>query len=97
MRKPELESALEQRCVAKIEARGGLALKLRPPTGRGFPDRLIMVPGSRTWGAEFKRQKIGKVSTQQIEWRRRLTAAGVPVFFIDADAHFDQRMREMET
>ena len=96
-KKIELEAKLEDRCVAKIEARGGLALKLRPPTGRGFPDRLIMVPGSRTWGAEFKRQKVGKVSTQQTEWRRRLTAAGVPVFFIDADAHFDQRMQEMGT
>lgn len=42
--KIELERALEQRCVDKIEARGGLALKLRPPTGKGFPDRTVLMP-----------------------------------------------------
>lgn len=44
MTKRELEAALEARCVARIEALGGLALKLRPPTGRGFPDRTVLVP-----------------------------------------------------
>lgn len=46
MTKIELERALEDRCTAKIEARGGLCLKLRPPTGRGFPDRVVFLPRS---------------------------------------------------
>ena len=44
MTRLELEKALEQRCVDKVEARGGLALKLRPPTGKGFPDRVVLMP-----------------------------------------------------
>jgi hypothetical protein len=48
--KPELEAALETRCVAKIEARGGLALKLSMPGVRGFPDRTILTGGFPTNG-----------------------------------------------
>lgn len=44
MTKLELEAALEDRCVAKVEARGGLALKLAPTGTRGFPDRTIFMP-----------------------------------------------------
>ena len=36
--KRELERTLEDRCVARIEALGGLALKLSIPGVRGFPD-----------------------------------------------------------
>lgn len=43
MSRPELESALEARCVAKIEAQGGLALKLAIPGVRGFPDRTVLM------------------------------------------------------
>ncbi len=87
MTKIELERALEDRCVAKIEARGGLCLKLRPPTGRGFPDRVVFLAG-RCWFAEFKRPKLGVIATQQNTWRRLLTLAGFGVYFCDDDAGF---------
>lgn len=86
--KPELESALETRCVAKIEARGGLALKLRPPTGRGFPDRTCLVAG-KIFFLETKRAKVGVIAAQQNTWRRMLTLAGFGVYMIDDDAQFD--------
>jgi hypothetical protein len=93
--KTELERAIEERCVAKIEARGGLALKLRPPTGRGFPDRLIFLNG-RCWAVEFKRPKLGVVAKQQTTWRRMLTLAGFGVYFCDSDELFDAAlMREL--
>lgn len=95
MTKRELEAALEQRCVAKIEAAGGMALKLRPPTGRGFPDRFIILRG-RVWAVEFKRPKTGVIAAQQTTWRRLLTLAGLGVYFIDNDAGFDEALaREM--
>jgi hypothetical protein len=43
MTKRELESALELRCVAKVEAIGGKALKLRLEGVRGFPDRTVLL------------------------------------------------------
>jgi hypothetical protein len=86
--KIELESALENRCVAKIEARGGLALKLRPPTGRGFPDRTCLIAG-KIFFLETKRAKVGVIAAQQVTWRRLLTLAGFGVYFCDTDANFD--------
>ena len=86
--KIELERALEDRCTAKIEARGGLCLKLRPPTGRGFPDRVVLLAG-RCWFAEFKRPKLGVVAKQQTAWRVMLTLAGFGVYTVDDDAQFD--------
>jgi len=93
MPKPELESRLEERCVAKIEARGGLALKLRPPTGRGFPDRLVILRG-HVWAVEFKRPKLGVVAAQQNTWRRLLTLAGLGVYLCDTDADFDAALEK---
>ena len=86
--KIELERALEDRCTAKIEARGGLCLKLRPPTGRGFPDRVVLLAG-RCWFDEFKRPKLGVVAKQQTAWRVMLTLAGFGVYTVDDDAQFD--------
>lgn len=91
MTKIELERALEDRCVSKIEARGGLCLKLRPPTGRGFPDRFVILRG-RVWAVEFKRPKVGIVAAQQTTWRRLLTLAGLGVYLCDTDALFDQAL-----
>lgn len=95
MRKPELEQSLEDRCVARIDALGGLALKLRPPTGRGFLDRTVLLHG-RVFFCEFKREKLGVVAAQQVTWRRILTLAGFGVYFIETDAAFDAALeREM--
>lgn len=94
MTKPELESALEDRCVAKVEALGGMALKLRPPTGRGFKDRTVMLPGGRIFWFECKRVKIGVVSVQQLKWKRQLEALGFKVYLVDTDAQFDAILEE---
>lgn len=40
----EKETALEARCVQKVEAVGGMALKLVIPGVRGFPDRTCLMP-----------------------------------------------------
>lgn len=92
MSKIELEAHLEARCVAAVEARGGLALKLQIPGVRGFPDRTILVPGQQVWFAELKRLKTGRVSAQQEEWARRLRALGYAVYFIDTWEQFMQAL-----
>lgn len=88
-RKIELERALEDRCVARIEALGGLALKLSIPGARGFPDRTILMPGRRVWFAEFKRLRTGTISAQQHRWRVLLHQLGFGVYFVDTDEAFD--------
>lgn len=93
-KKIELEAKLEDRCVAKIEARGGLALKLSIPGVRGFPDRTILLPGARVWYAEFKRLKTGRVSAQQHRWRVLLHQMGFGFYTIDNDADFDAALEK---
>lgn len=93
-KKPELESALENRCVAKVEALGGMALKLQIPGVRGFMDRTIFMPGRRIWLAEFKRLRTGTVSAQQHRWRILLHQMGFPVYLIDTDAQFEAALKE---
>jgi len=87
--KPELERALEERCVAKVEALGGVALKLMIPGARGFPDRTVLLPGGRIAFCEFKRLKTGRVSAQQTRWATVLRRLGFEVHVIDTDAQFD--------
>lgn len=94
--KPELEAALEQRCVDKVEAAGGLALKLQIPGVRGFLDRTILMPKRVIFWVEFKRKRTGVVSAQQAVWRRLLTLLGFGVYMIDDDADFDRAL-ERET
>lgn len=94
MTRKELESALEDRCVQRIEALGGLALKLAIPGVRGFPDRTVLMPGAKVAFYEFKRLKTGRISAQQDEWARRLTSRGFGVYFPDTDADFEAALQK---
>lgn len=91
MTRLELEKELEARCCAKIEARGGLALKLAIPGVRGFPDRTCLLDG-KTFFLEVKRLRTGVISKQQHRWRALLFHAGFNTYFIDTDAGFDQAL-----
>lgn len=93
-RKPELESALEDRCAAKVEALGGVALKLVILGQRGFPDRTLLMPGGHVWFAEFKRAKTGAVSKPQHRIRVLLNLLGFKVITIDNDADFDAALSD---
>jgi hypothetical protein len=88
----ELEATLELRCVKKIEALGGQALKLRPPAGRGFPDRTCLLQGS-VFFIEFKRAKSGVIARQQHQWRMMLHLLGFGVYFVNSDATFTEALR----
>ncbi len=93
MTRRELESALEQRCVQRIEDLGGQALKLRPPAGRGFPDRTVMLRG-RVFYAEYKRPKTGVVAAQQERWHKILAGLGFGVYFVETDAEFEAALQK---
>lgn len=94
MTRRELEHALEDRCVARVEGLGGQAPKLLIPGVRGFPDRTVMLPGARVFFAEFKRIKSGRISAQQGGWAATLTRLGFGHYFIDTDEQFDVALRK---
>lgn len=93
-RKHEIEADLEARCVARIDALGGMALKLSIPGARGFPDRTILMPGANVWYAEFKRLRTGAISAQQHRWRVLLTQLGFGVYFVDSDVTFEAALEK---
>lgn len=96
MTRRELEQALETRCVERIEALGGMALKLVIPGVRGFPDRSCMLPGARIFFIEFKRLRTGRVSAQQHTFRVLLHQMGFGYYTIDTDEQFYEALeREM--
>lgn len=74
-----LERAIEDVLVDAVEALGGKALKLRPPTGRGFPDRTCLHRG-RTAFVEVKRPVGGRFAKHQAEWFKELVTTGFACF-----------------
>jgi len=87
--KRELEIALENRCVERVEAAGGLALKLQIVGVRGFPDRSIFFPSRAPFFVEFKRDTIGRVSKQQEAWLRRMKKIGLNIYVVNSDDAFE--------
>lgn len=94
MTRKELESALELRCVQRIEALGGLALKLVIPGVRGFPDRSCLLPGAQVFFLETKRLGSGRVSAQQMQWKVTLERLGFGCYLIATDAEFELALRK---
>lgn len=80
--------------MAKVEARGGVALKLVLLGLMGFPDRTIMLPGGKVFWCEFKRAAVGRVSRQQSFWTMTLTGLGFRVYVVDTDLDFDKALKE---
>ena len=88
----ERENAFELRCVARLEAKGGAALKLVLLGLRGWPDRTCLLRG-RVAFCEFKRTDgSGVYARQQAHWRRVLTGLGFAVFVVESDAEFSAVM-----
>ena len=85
----ERENKLEERSVAKVEAAGGVALKLVILGQKGFPDRAIFLPSGRFFLCELKRRKVGVISAQQSKWAGVLRGLGFAVYVISSDEEFD--------
>lgn len=92
MPRRERENTFETRCVARLEAEGGAALKLVLVGLRGFPDRTCLLRG-RVAFCEMKRTDgSGVYARQQAHWRRVLEGLGFKVFVVETDAEFSAVM-----
>ncbi len=84
----ERENTFELRCVARLEAEGGAALKLVLSGLRGWPDRTCLLRG-RVCFVEMKRTDgSGVYARQQAHWRRVLEGLGFKVFVVETDTEF---------
>lgn len=71
-----LEKAVEQYLVNEVKKIGGKAPKWVSPGNTGVPDRIVLLPGGRTYYIECKRPKGGITSARQKLWRTYLTDLG---------------------
>lgn len=73
------ESVVELELVRRVQELGGLCVKMQALGRRGFPDRLVALPGGSVALAELKRPRGGVLSIHQKQYRDKLTALGVVV------------------
>lgn len=70
------EKSVEQYLRAEVEARGGDCIKIDPANNKGFPDRLVLLPGGVAALVEAKKPSGGRVSEHQEAWAQRLLSMG---------------------
>lgn len=73
-----LERDIEKKFVAKVKRMGGEAVKFTSPASRGWPDRLVVLPGGRVTFVELKTDK-GVLTEIQKSRIARLLDLGVEV------------------
>lgn len=77
-----LEHQVEAYLVERITALGGVCEKVTSPGGRGYFDRVAVLPGGRVLFIEVKRPKGGAVSFHQRLRHQRYAMLGATVVVI---------------
>lgn len=77
------EKRLERIVTKRISSIRGISLKFTSQFETGYPDRIILTPGGKTYWAEIK--TTGKHPTpKQLERHEQLRRMGYQVFVIDS-------------
>lgn len=72
------EATVENHLVKRVKELRGLCLKVL--FIRGFPDRIVLLPGARILFFELKRPVGGQFEPLQLRWHGKLRALGFVVF-----------------
>lgn len=81
------EARLEARLRDAVRKLGGIAVKLAP-TARGIPDRLVILPGGRSYLVELK-TATGRLSPIQRAWHVRVAQLGHRVLVLSGAEAID--------
>lgn len=84
-----MEKKIEKYLIKSVEALGGLCVKFPPLFFRGFPDRIVLLPGGRVVFVETKTPG-GKPSLIQRKVHGRLRALGFRVEVLDTYEQIDE-------
>ena len=79
---PREKEDIEDPFVKHAKKKGCLAIKLVFLSGRGWPDRTVLLPGGRIFFIEFKR-KGKKPSPKQEQWKNILEKLGFTYYVCD--------------
>lgn len=93
MEKKILERELEAWFTRQCKKLGLMTLKIQQRMGRGYPDRLLMLPGDRVAWAELK-TLTGKLSPRQTLVHAQLRDAGHSVVVLRTKAEITEFLEE---
>ena len=89
------EKLLEKKLRESVKKLGGIALKFTSPFYTGMPDRIILMPNSKTYFAEMK--TTGKKATPlQLERIKMLTGLGFDAKVIDSQESLNQFLKDIK-
>lgn len=76
------EKLVEAELIARVQAAGGLCIKVQAVGRRGFFDRIVVLPGGRVYFVELKRPRGGKLSEHQIWYMSEFDALDVAIALV---------------
>ena len=85
-----LESSVERELRLRVEALGGLCIKVTAIGRRGFFDRVVVLPGGKVWFVELKRPKGGRLSPHQRWHLDEFSARGAMVALVRSSDDIDR-------
>ena len=92
----ERERDVEAYLRRLVEQAGGRCVKFSPDYARGWPDRLVLLPGGSVCWVELKRQHGGRLSPAQLVAHKELEKLGQMVAVVWSKEQA-QRLVEMLT
>jgi hypothetical protein len=90
-----LEAYIEEFLRKRVRLLGGYAFKFTP-TIAGVPDRMVLMPGGRTYFVELKRAGEQPSAIQQV-WHERLRGLGFEVVVLDSRDAVTEWLRRIVT
>lgn len=91
---PVLEVSIEQYCHATVVQLGGMTYKFVVPGVRGYPDRIVKLPGVSAFLVELKKPKGGRVAELQKVRHEELRAVGWRVYLAKDRGEVDAILRK---
>lgn len=88
------EFLVEQALLKAVREAGGRCDKVQFTGKRGFPDRLVALPGGVVMFVEVKRPRGGRISPNQYEVLRAYEALGVVVAIVRNEEDIARLLRE---
>lgn len=90
-----LEDVVEQYLIDTVAVLGGMTYKFVVPGVRGYPDRIVKLPGVSAFLVELKKPKGGVVAELQKVRHAELRAVGWTVFLWKSREEIDDGLKEI--
>ena len=82
------EATVERYLRERVKEEGGVAIKLNTKSGRGWPDRIVMLPGGRLAFVEVRASGRKATKLQQLRIDQ-INALGLHALVIDSKEAVD--------